>query len=157
MLGPREATTRQLSRRLCLRMSAGVLYAQVLASLAAAAPPSHRAAGEAHRELLPHGAVSPRLDLHAPAVHSELAVRESAMASEASSSNLAPADALWLQPAWHGDAPQLRDRTAAQELVHGMRRNGVPLARLWQGRGALFSVGLSPKGKPGLWFTKQLP
>jgi len=81
-------------------MSTGVLYSQVIASLAAAAPPSYRAAG---------------------------------------------------------DAPQLRDRTPVQELVHGMRRNGLPLARLWQGRGALFSVGLSPKGKPGLWFTKQLP
>jgi hypothetical protein len=138
-------------------MSTGVLYAQVIASLAAAAPPSYRAAGDAHRELPSHGAVSARLDLHAPSVHADLAVPEPAMASAASIPNVAHADALALQPAWHGDAPQLRDRTAAQELVHGMRRNGVPLARLWQGRGALFSVGLSPKGKPGLWFTKQLP
>jgi hypothetical protein len=133
------------------------LYAQVIASLAAAAPPSYRAASDGHREAPPHGVATARLDLHAPDLHAGLVVPEAVPVSESRRSLGASTDALWPQPAWHGAAPQWRERTPVEELVRGMRRNGLPLARLWQGRGSLFSVGLSPKGKPGIWFTKQLP
>jgi hypothetical protein len=43
----------------------------------------------------------------------------------------------------------------AESLVRHFRREGLPLARLWETRSTLVSLGLNPKGKPGLWFVRQ--
>lgn len=138
-------------------MTVGVLYAQAIASLAAAAPPEARHALEEHREPPTRSAILPRLDLHVPPAPSGVTIQESIPASAFRSHGAARVADLTSQPEWRGDAPQLNDTTRLQELAHGLRRNGLPLARLWQGRGSLLSVGFDPKGKPGLWFTKQLP
>jgi len=45
------------------------------------------------------------------------------------------------------------NRTAA--FIQRFHREGLPLARLWQGHAAVVSLGLNPKGKPGLWWVKQ--
>jgi hypothetical protein len=38
-----------------------------------------------------------------------------------------------------------------------IRREGVPIARLWNSKSALLSLGLNEKGKPGLWLIQKIP
>jgi hypothetical protein len=50
---------------------------------------------------------------------------------------------------------QDRPSTRTEAFIQRFHREGLPLARLWQGHAAVVSVGLNPKGKPGLWLIKQ--
>ncbi len=52
-------------------------------------------------------------------------------------------------------AGETRVMSRAESLVRHFRREGLPLARLWETRSTLVSLGLNPKGKPGLWFVRQ--
>ena len=51
----------------------------------------------------------------------------------------------------------LRMQDRLEILARRVRREGLPLARLWEGRSALISLGLSPKGRPGLWLIQKIP
>jgi hypothetical protein len=42
----------------------------------------------------------------------------------------------------------------SERFVGRMRREGLPIARLWKSESALLSIGLNKRGKPGVWFTK---
>ena len=42
-----------------------------------------------------------------------------------------------------------------EEIALRFHREGLPLARLWENKSALVSLGLNPKGKPGLWITQK--
>jgi hypothetical protein len=44
----------------------------------------------------------------------------------------------------------------AETLVRRIHREGLPVARLWESKSALLSIGLSPRGKPGLWLTQKI-
>jgi hypothetical protein len=44
----------------------------------------------------------------------------------------------------------------SERFVGRMRREGLPIARLWKSESALLSIGLNKRGKPGVWFTKTL-
>ena len=46
-------------------------------------------------------------------------------------------------------------RPTIQEFVHRVHREGLPVARLFEGKSALVHLGLSPKGKPGLWLVQK--
>jgi hypothetical protein len=48
-----------------------------------------------------------------------------------------------------------RVMSQAQFLASRVHREGLPLARLFESKSALLSVGLNKRGKPGLWFTQQ--
>jgi hypothetical protein len=50
-----------------------------------------------------------------------------------------------------------RAASPAQRIVDRVRREGLPIARLWQSNSALLSIGLNQRGKPGIWFTKTIP
>jgi hypothetical protein len=50
---------------------------------------------------------------------------------------------------------QARIPGRVEELVLHFHREGLPLARLWENKSALVSLGLNPKGKPGLWITQK--
>jgi hypothetical protein len=50
---------------------------------------------------------------------------------------------------------QDRPNNRTEAFIQRFHREGLPLARLWQGRAAVVSLGLNPKGKPGLWLVKQ--
>ena len=50
---------------------------------------------------------------------------------------------------------QERTGNRTEAFVQRFHREGLPLARLWQGHAATVSLGLSPKGKPGLWLVKH--
>ena len=61
------------------------------------------------------------------------------------------------------DAPQLpelgagsgRARPTVQEFVRRVHKEGLPVARLFEGKSALVHLGLNPKGKPGLWLVQK--
>jgi hypothetical protein len=44
-----------------------------------------------------------------------------------------------------------------QEMERRVSREGLPVARLWETKTALLHLGLSPKGKPGLWLMQKVP
>ena len=44
----------------------------------------------------------------------------------------------------------------AEEFAQHVRREGLPLARLWENKSALLSLGLNKKGKPGLWIVQKI-
>jgi hypothetical protein len=50
---------------------------------------------------------------------------------------------------------QERASNRTEAFIQRFHREGLPLARLWQGHAAVVSLGLNPKGKPGLWLVKQ--
>jgi len=59
-------------------------------------------------------------------------------------------------PALGGGAP-IHPMSRAQEMAQRVQREGLPIARLWETRSALLHVGLSPRGKPGLWLIQKVP
>jgi hypothetical protein len=48
------------------------------------------------------------------------------------------------------DGPKTHSRV--EDLVRRIHKEGLPVARLLETKSTLVDVGLSPRGKPGLWF-----
>jgi hypothetical protein len=42
-------------------------------------------------------------------------------------------------------------------LARNFRHNGLPIVHLWESGRNLLAIGLNPHGKPGIYFTQQLP
>jgi hypothetical protein len=59
-------------------------------------------------------------------------------------------------PGLGSESSQPRARGRAEEFVQRAHREGVPLARLWENKSALVSLGLNQKGKPGLWIIQKI-
>jgi len=57
-------------------------------------------------------------------------------------------------PAFGGLAPT-RMESPLQALARRVHHEGVPVARLWENKSALVSLGLNQKGKPGLWIIQK--
>lgn len=53
-------------------------------------------------------------------------------------------------------ATQSRMDSPMQALAHRVHREGLPVARLWENKSALVSLGLNQKGKPGLWIIQKI-
>jgi hypothetical protein len=51
---------------------------------------------------------------------------------------------------------QSRVPNRVQEFARRVRREGLPVARLWENQSALVSLGLNNKGKPGLWVIQKI-
>jgi hypothetical protein len=43
-----------------------------------------------------------------------------------------------------------------EAFAHRFRREGLPVARLWENHAALVSLGLNGKGKPGIWLVQKV-
>jgi hypothetical protein len=43
----------------------------------------------------------------------------------------------------------------AETFARRVHQEGLPIARLFESKSALLSIGLNKKGKPGLWFTQK--
>jgi len=43
-----------------------------------------------------------------------------------------------------------------EDVAHDFRRQGLPVAKLFENGNLMVHLGLSPKGKPGLWFVHEL-
>ena len=98
--------------------------------------------------------VAPHLDLRAPP-H----ILEAAPTSERSfgafpsrRQSVGPQESAQL-PALGSDAA--RTRPTVQEFVRRVHQEGLPVARIFEGKSALVHLGLSPKGKPGLWLVQK--
>jgi hypothetical protein len=59
-------------------------------------------------------------------------------------------------PGMGAEAPQKRTPGRAEEFVRRVHREGLPVARLWENKSALLSLGLNQKGKPGLWIIQKV-
>jgi hypothetical protein len=42
-------------------------------------------------------------------------------------------------------------------MARRFRREGLPVARLFENHSALVSLGLNSRGKPGIWLIQKLP
>jgi hypothetical protein len=51
----------------------------------------------------------------------------------------------------------LRMESKVQEMERRVPHEGLPAARLWETKTALLHIGLSPRGKPGLWLIQKVP
>ncbi len=59
-------------------------------------------------------------------------------------------------PALGSDGAQTRIPSRAEEFARRVHREGLPVARLWENKSALLSLGLNKKGKPGLWIVQKI-
>jgi hypothetical protein len=48
-----------------------------------------------------------------------------------------------------------KSMSPAEAFARRVHQEGLPVARLWETRSALVSVGLNQKGKPGLWLIQK--
>jgi hypothetical protein len=51
----------------------------------------------------------------------------------------------------------MRTMSKPEEIARRVQHEGLPVARLWESHSALVSLGLSPRGKPGLWLIQKVP
>jgi hypothetical protein len=49
-----------------------------------------------------------------------------------------------------------RTMSQAEIVARRIHREGLPVARLWESKSALLSIGLNQKGKPGLWLIQKV-
>jgi hypothetical protein len=137
-----------------------------LMSAALAAPPGSQRGppgiqrGAAHLDLRPAMTLHPAMDLR-PA----MAVPEKTSAAFPSSlhrQTLAGQEQLQLPDLGsdsgrpHITGSQPRTMGGAEEFARRVHREGLPVARLWENKSALVSLGLNQRGKPGLWIIQKI-
>jgi hypothetical protein len=141
----RDPKTRTLS---IAALAVGALF--LLTSAAFAAPPQARL--QSHLQS-PAQAPAPHLDLRPPshAMEGNAAEKPAAFPSMARRQNNAqqPVELPML------GADGMRARPTLQEFVARVHREGLPVARLFETKSALVHLGLSPRGKPGLWLVQK--
>jgi hypothetical protein len=131
-------------------------------SNAMAAPPLNQRV--ARLESRPSSESRPALDLRSPL---ELHAVAMAMAVSEKSSDAFPSSlhrqALNGEEQEHNGpsalgslGTQSRMDSPMQALAHRVHREGVPVARLWENKSALVSLGLNQRGKPGLWIIQKI-
>ena len=54
------------------------------------------------------------------------------------------------------EGAQARVPSRVEELARRVHKEGLPLARLWENKSALVSLGLNQKGKAGLWIIQKV-
>jgi hypothetical protein len=59
-------------------------------------------------------------------------------------------------PALGTEGAQVRTQSRVEEFARRVHREGLPVARLWENKSALVSLGLNKKGKPGLWLIQKV-
>jgi hypothetical protein len=59
-------------------------------------------------------------------------------------------------PGLSAQGPQPRITSPMEEFTRRVRKEGLPVARLWENKSALVSLGLNQKGKPGLWIVQKI-
>jgi len=95
-----------------------------------------------------------RMDLSAPSNIIEQTSKAGAFRSLASSRQAAGSDDHLQLPALGSSG--MHAQPTMEERVQQFRREGLPVARLWENHSALLHVGLNQKGKPGLWIIQKL-
>lgn len=138
----------------CLLAAAGsmIMHGAIAAPPLRAQFPSGQARPQpALTHLQAPGPAQPHLDLRAPSHIPEVA--DSADRSFPSRRpNLSAQEAVQLPRL---GAEGIRTRPTVQEFVRRVHQEGLPVARLFEGKSALVHLGLNPKGKPGLWLVQK--
>jgi hypothetical protein len=117
-----------------------------------AAPPLARPVARAASQL-------PHLDLRPPSVHEMHGLGGSRAGTmerpswDGSPGTMGSRDSTL--PALGGRVGETRVMSRAEAFARRLHREGLPLARLWENHSALVSLGLNPKGKPGLWLVQK--
>jgi hypothetical protein len=121
-----------------------------LINAALASPPIARGA-------LPinHGAAL-HLDLRAPVAAAEPAERVSMSFHSSSPRQTLGAQTRFQLPAFGAEAAPGRVPGRVEEFAQRVHREGLPVARVWENKSALVSLGLNQKGKPGLWIIQKI-
>lgn len=91
------------------------------------------------------------LDLRPPPIHGETLLPSIARPSHPI--DLQAYDEDTHSPAARIGPARVMSRPAA--MINKFRREGLPLARLWENHSAMLSLGLNAKGKPGLWLVQK--
>ena len=50
---------------------------------------------------------------------------------------------------------KVRSMSGTEAFARRFHREGLPVARLWENKSALVSLGLNQRGKPGLWLVQK--
>jgi hypothetical protein len=117
----------------------------VAVSSALASPPGARPGAAAHSD------THPSLDLRAPAPSSLAASKtESGFPSALHRPSFGAMEQQLPELGAQGRVP-----SRYEEFARRVHREGLPVARLWENRSALVSLGLNQRGKPGLWLTQK--
>jgi len=120
----------------------------VAMNAALGAPPSHARGLAAHADLHPH------LDLRPSA--NGVATADAAPPTFPSALHRQSLGAQQFElPGMGAERAPARVPSRAEEFAQHVRREGLPLARLWENKSALLSLGLNKKGKPGLWIVQK--
>jgi hypothetical protein len=122
----------------------------VLGSAMAAPPPNRIAPPRAQSQIQTQGQ---HLDLRAPSPAVEVSERTPTFSSISRRRSLGSQETVQL-PASGADG--MRSRQGLQDFVQRVHREGLPVARLFESKSALVHLGLSPKGKPGLWLVQKI-
>jgi hypothetical protein len=59
-------------------------------------------------------------------------------------------------PPLGADAVNFQKMSRAEIIARRIHREGLPIARVWESKSAVLSIGLNQRGKPGLWFTQRM-
>jgi hypothetical protein len=132
-------------QRLAVALGTGAFL--VLSSAMAAPPQNRPTLARAQSQVQPAG----HLDLRAPSPAVDVSEKTASFPSMRGRS-LGSQEPVRL-PALGADS--MRYRPAVQDFVQRVHREGVPVARLFESKSALVHLGLSPKGKPGLWLVQK--
>jgi hypothetical protein len=130
-------------------LGAGAL---LLMGSAVGAPPQNRAVQPrtpSQIQLLGQGQ---HLDLRAPFPAADVSEKTSSFPLMSRRRNVGSQEPVQL-PALSADG--MRSRQALQDFVRRVHHEGLPVARLFESKSALVHLGLSPKGKPGLWLVQK--
>jgi hypothetical protein len=126
-----------------------VLSAVGAMNSAIAAPPSGHA-----RAAAPHADYHPPLDLR-PSTSTIAAVEKSSATFPSAPRSSMGEERHFDLPALGSEGGQTRIPSRAEEFARRVHREGLPIARLWENKSALLSLGLNKKGKPGLWIVQK--
>lgn len=134
------------------------LWGLAAATVATAAPPQGRGEMLTRNTARAESPALSRLDLRAPANWPPPVAGTPAFPSARGASGDAVRRGLREDFASLGsDLPAMRTMSRAEEIAHRFRREGLPVARLFESRSALVSLGLNQRGKPGIWLIQKLP
>jgi hypothetical protein len=121
-----------------------------LINAALASPPIIRGSPPVNRGAAMH------LDLRPPVAAAEPAERVSMSFHSSLPRQTLGAQTQFQLPAFGAEAARGRVPGRVEEFARRVHREGLPVARLWENKSALVSLGLNQKGKPGLWITQKI-
>jgi hypothetical protein len=121
-----------------------------LSSAMAAPPPQNRAVQARAQSQIQ--ALGQHLDLRAPSPAVDVQEKTPSFPSMSRPRSLGSQEQVQ-PPALGSDS--MRSRLPVQDFMRRVHREGLPVARLFETKSALVHLGLSPKGKPGLWLVQK--